>query len=191
MEKESSDVSAKILLEIKDAFMHRYINNKKSLFTSGTSKSNKGICKIAKIDHTNGSTIYFINMNSFYYTLRKEITFIKLVYDQSVSYLFPHFENGLSAISLPKNSPSISNLEEILGNAAVLTDYQTAMNDPSIRNKIEVHCKNIANEPAYNPDSIKEAISTTGKLLNNAFTMIGGFVKQGVSKAGEYINTKL
>lgn len=65
------------------------------------------------------------------------------------------------------------------------------MNDPSIRNKIETHCKNIAQEPSFNPDSIKEAISTTGKLLNTAFTVIGGFVKQGVSKAGEYINTKL
>jgi len=84
MEKEGSDVSAKILLEVRDATMHRYINNKKSLFTSG-------ICKIAKIDHTNGSTIYFINMNSFYYTLRKEITFVKIAYEQSVSYLFPHF----------------------------------------------------------------------------------------------------
>jgi hypothetical protein len=36
MEKDSSDVSAKIMLEIKDVFMHRYINNKKTLFTSGT-----------------------------------------------------------------------------------------------------------------------------------------------------------
>lgn len=82
-------------------------------------------------------------------------------------------------------------MEEILSNAAHLTDLTTAMNDAGIRNKIETHCKNIANEPAYNPDSIKEAINTTGKLLNNAFTMIGGFVKQGVSKAGEFINTKL
>lgn len=171
--------------------MHRYINNKKSLFTSGTTFLNPGNFKIAKIDHNNGSTIYFINMNSFYYTLRKEIVFVKIVYEQSISYLFPHFENGLSAISLPRFSPSIHNLEEILTNAAHLTDLTTAMNDASIRNKIETHCKNIANEPAYNPDSIKEAINTTGKLLNNAFTMIGGFVKQGVSKAGEYINTKL
>lgn len=83
-------------------------------------------------------------MNSFYYTLRKDIIFIKITYEQSVSYLFPHFENGLSAISLPINSPSIHNLEEVLTNAAVLTDYNTAMNDPSIRNKIETHCKKIA-----------------------------------------------
>jgi hypothetical protein len=123
-------------------------------------------------------------MNSFYYTLRKEIVFVKIPYEHSVSYLFPHFENGLSAISLPITSPSIHNLEEVLTNAAVLVDYNTAMNDPTVRNKIETHCKNIANEPAYNPDHIKEAINTTGKLLNNAFTLIGGFVKQGVSKAG-------
>ena len=104
MESENSDVSAKILLEVKNVFMHRYVDNKKSHFTSGIFLFILGICKIAKIDHSNGSTIYFINMNSFYYTLRKEITFVKIVYDQSITYLFPHFENGLSAISIPRNS---------------------------------------------------------------------------------------
>lgn len=84
-------------------------------------------------------------MNSFYYTLRKEIVFVKINYEQTISYLFPHFENGLSAISLPRNSPSVHNLEEILANAATLTEYGQAMNDPSIRNKIETHCKNVAN----------------------------------------------
>jgi hypothetical protein len=74
MQQDNSDVSAKVLLEIKNISMHRFVNDKKSLFTSGN-------CKIAKIDHNNGSTVYFINMNSFYYTLRKDITFIKLVYD--------------------------------------------------------------------------------------------------------------
>jgi hypothetical protein len=35
MQKDSSDVSAVVLLELKDITMHRFINNKKSLFTSG------------------------------------------------------------------------------------------------------------------------------------------------------------
>ena len=54
-----------------------------------------------------------------------------------------------------------------------MTDFNTAMNDQAVKNKIETHCKNIEKEPVYNPDSIKEAISTTGKLLNAAFTTIG------------------
>lgn len=76
-------------------------------------------------------------------------------------------------------------------NAASLTNYETAMNDPTFRNKIETHCKNIAKESPYSSDSVKGAISDTGKLLNTAFTFLGGLMKQGVSKAGEYINTKL
>lgn len=54
------------------------------------------------------------------------------------------------------------------------------MNDPSIRNKIQTNCANILNEPVFNPDNVKEAISTTGKLLGMAFTTIGGFLKVGV-----------
>lgn len=103
MKQETSDVNAKVLLEVKDMVMHRFINNQKSTFTSGS-------CKIAKIEYGSASTVYFINMNSFYYTLRKEIVFVKLCYDETISYLFPHFENGLSTISLPKNSPQIHDL---------------------------------------------------------------------------------
>lgn len=72
-----------------------------------------------------------------------------------------------------------------------MTDYATAMNDASIRNKIETHCINIAKEPVAHPDQIKEAISTTGKLLSAAFTTIGGLVKQGVGAAGGFINNKI
>jgi hypothetical protein len=81
MQKDSSDVSAVVLLELKDVTMHRFINNKKSLFTSGRKSIYLGNCKIAKIDHSNNSTVYFINLNSFYYTLRKDIVFVELVYD--------------------------------------------------------------------------------------------------------------
>ena len=100
----SSDVSAKVMLEISQISMHRFVNNKKSMFTSGIYQNVIiGNCKIAKIDHNNGSTVYFINMNSFYYTLRKDIPFVKLVYDETVSYLFPHFDNGLSTITIAKD----------------------------------------------------------------------------------------
>ena len=34
-------------------------------------------------------------------------------------------------------------------------DYETAMNDQKVRNKIEIHCPKISTEPAFNPDKIK------------------------------------
>ena len=58
------------------------------------------------------------------------------------------------------------------------------MNDQKVRNKIEIHCPKISTEPVFNPDKIKQTINTTGKLLNNAFTVLGGFIKDGVSVAG-------
>jgi hypothetical protein len=90
-----------------------------------------------------------------------------------------------------KDLPEVHNLEEALRNAANLIDYETAMNDSSIRSKIEQHCPNVNKEPVMNPDQVKEAISTTGKLLGTAFTAIGGFMKQGVRMAGDFIDNKL
>ena len=97
------DVSAVILLEIENIMMHRFVKNNKTLFTSG-------LCKIAKIENSNATTVYFINLNSFYYTLNKSIVFIKLEYPDTISYLFPHFDNGMSSITLPVGSPHIHNL---------------------------------------------------------------------------------
>jgi hypothetical protein len=48
---------------------------------------------------------------------------VKVAYEDTVSYVFPHFESGLSAISLLKTSPAIHNLDEILSNAAKLINY--------------------------------------------------------------------
>lgn len=42
----------------------------------------------------------------------------------------------MSAITIPSNSPQVNNLEEILENAATLTNYDTAMIDLSIRAKV-------------------------------------------------------
>lgn len=97
--------------------MHRFISNEKSQFTSGT-------CKVAKIENPNHHTVFFINLNSFYYTLNKNVTFVRLVYDDTVSYLFPHFDTGMSSLTLLKNDAVVHNFEEVLKNAAVLIDFE-------------------------------------------------------------------
>lgn len=80
---------------------------------------------------------------------------MEIDYADSVSFLFPHFENGLSSISLPKTAPELHNLKEILSNTATLINYETAMNDPRIRSAFEQHCPNIQKEQIMGPDSIK------------------------------------
>jgi hypothetical protein len=87
--------------------MHRFIGQVKSFFASGIQINKLGLLKIAKIDSSNNRTVYFINLNSFYYTLNKSITFAKIVYDDTISYIFPHFDNGLSSITLPKNDTNL------------------------------------------------------------------------------------
>jgi hypothetical protein len=84
--------------------MHRLTNSEKTLFTSGT-------CRVAKLDNSRTSTVYFINLNSFYYGINPDLYFIRLPYPDTVAYVFPHFENGLSAISLRADSPEIHNLD--------------------------------------------------------------------------------
>ena len=64
------------------------------MYTSGT-------LKIAKIDSAHDSSVYFMNINSFYYTLSKSASFTKIRYDDTVSYIFSHFENGLSSLTFP------------------------------------------------------------------------------------------
>lgn len=117
MQSDQKDISATILIEVPNTMMHRFVEKQSSLFTSGT-------CKIAKIDNPNHDIVYFINLNSFYYTLNKSVAFIKIVYDDTVSYLFPHFDTGLSSITLLKNSPMVNNFDEILKNAAVLLTWE-------------------------------------------------------------------
>lgn len=46
-------------------------------------------------------------------------------------------------------------------------------------------------EQIYYPDSIKKAITTSGKFFNSVFTTVGGYLKSGVEKAGNYLNTKI
>lgn len=82
--------------------MHRLVSKEKTLYT-------EGVCKIAKIDSAHETPVYFLNINSFYYTLSKSDTFARLEFDYSVSYVFSHFDNGLSAITLLKDDGLIHN----------------------------------------------------------------------------------
>lgn len=83
--------------------MHRLVKKEKSLFTTGT-------LKIAKLEG-NAEPVYFLNLNSFYYSLSKGLVFIKLIYEDTVSYLFPHFDNGFSSITVDKASLAIYNFD--------------------------------------------------------------------------------
>lgn len=103
--------------------MHRFVSKEKSLFTSGSLLFYVGTCKIAKIENPNQNVVYFINLNSFYYTLNRSVIFARLEYADTVSYLFPHFDNGLSSITLIKKDEIIHNFEEIISNAAVLVTF--------------------------------------------------------------------
>jgi hypothetical protein len=120
--------------------MHRFVKNEKTMFTSGIHLIDIGTCKIAKLENNKNNPVYFINLNSFYYGIHKDIFFVKMIYDDTVSYLFPHFENGLSSITLLTTSPHIHSLDSILSNAATLFDYFHANDNPEIRNKILEHC---------------------------------------------------
>ncbi len=52
------------------------------------------------------------------------VVFAKLQYDDTVSYLFPHFDNGLSSLTILKNPEKVHNLEEIISNAANLLPFE-------------------------------------------------------------------
>lgn len=82
---------------------------------------------MAKIENPNQHTVYFLNLNSFYYTLNKEVLFARIQYDDTISYLFPHFDSGLSSVTILTNSPHVHNFEEILSNAATLMSFDEAV----------------------------------------------------------------
>lgn len=185
MEGDSqSEVKAVVLLEVEQVFMHRLLEGEKTLFTSGT-------CKIAKLDNARSGPVYFINLNSFYYGIHPDIYFLRLVYTDTVAYVFPHFDQGLSALSLLANSPHIHALDEILSNAARLIDYSTAIEREEIKASITKHCPKLETEQIYYPDVIKKGITLSGKALNSAFTALGGLLSAGVSKVGNYLNEKI
>jgi hypothetical protein len=69
--------------------------------------------------------------------------------------------------------------------------FAEAIEQPEIRDAIEMHCPGLEKEQIYYPDSIKKAITTSGKFFNTVFTTVGGYLKTGVEKAGNYLNTKI
>lgn len=65
--------------EIKNSLYFRY------------SLDDLGTLKIAKLDNGKPNSAYFINIGSFYYGIHQNLFFIKVVYPDTVSYVFPHF----------------------------------------------------------------------------------------------------
>ncbi len=105
---------------------------------------------------------------------------MRVNYEGTVSFVFPHFENGLSALSLLADSPALNNFDEILANAARLMPFSEAIEQPDIKEAVEKHCPGLDKEQIYYPDNIKKAITTSGKFFNSVFTTVGGYLKTGV-----------
>lgn len=135
--------------------------------------------------------VHFINLNSFYYGIQHNIHFVKAEYSDTISYVFPHFENGLSSISIPPITELVQVLDAILSQTARLLTPSQAMEVPELKALIEEHYPMLEKEQIYYPDNIKKAIATTGSLLNKAFATIGGYMKTGVEKCGNYIDSKI
>ena len=167
MEADGQEVKAIILLELESVFMHRLVRGDKSLFTSGT-------CKVAKLDSGQArEPVYFLNINSFYYGIQPNITFVRCVYQDTVAYVFPHFDNGLSAISLRPDSKELPLFEQALSNAATLVDSETAHQTPAIKAAIDEHCPNLSTGQLDFPDNVKHAITSTGRVMGNVFAAVG------------------
>ena len=90
-------------------------------------QSDAGTCKLAKLENNRAQPVFFLNLNSFYYGIHPDSYFIKVPYFDTVAYVFPHFENGLSAISVLANCELIPQFDALLGQAARLVDFRTAM----------------------------------------------------------------
>ena len=150
-----------------------------------------GVLKIAKIDNPNQTTVYFINMNSFYYTLNKAVAFAKIQYDDTVSYIFPHFDSGLSALTLIKNPETIHNFQEVITNAAVLLTFEQAISNAEFKAKIDEHCPGIEKEAIQGADKIKSTIKQAGKIIGFGFKALGNFLAGGVHTVGEYLGQKI
>lgn len=65
------------------------------------------------------------------------------------------------------------------------------MEVPEIKALVEQHYPTIATEQIFCPDNVKKFISESGSFLNKAFTALGGYLKIGVQKAGNYLDSKV
>lgn len=102
--ERSNDVEAKVLLELTNIPLHRLILREKNQFSQGT-------LRICELEKANKDKVYFLNMNSFYYTLTKETVFVKAVYKKNASYIYPHFDSGLCALTVMLSEPKIIQLD--------------------------------------------------------------------------------
>lgn len=91
---------------------------------------------MARLDSGQPRPAYFLNIGSFYYGIHQNIYFVRVTYDSTVSYIFPHFENGLSALSILAESANRADFEEVLANAGRLLSYEEAIEDGEIRRVI-------------------------------------------------------
>jgi hypothetical protein len=132
------------------------------------------------LQNSEGQPVHFINLNSFYYGIQANTFFIKVVYPDTIAYIFPHFEQGLSSISIPTNPAFMEPLDQLLGQVARLYDLPTAMQTPEIRDIILEHYPQVETEQIFYPDTVKKVISQTGNFFNKAFVTLGGYLKTGV-----------
>ena len=183
METETN-MQAHILIEVDQAIVHRLVGKYKTLYT-------QGVCKIAEISNPSEASVYFLNINSFYYTLTKSVTFAKIQFEDTVSYLFSHFNHGLSTITLPKNNEVIGRFEEIISKIIVLKNFDVAIHEEEFFAKVQENCPNIEKEPIVNNDKIKQAIMWTGKKLETGVVLVGDYFTKGVHFIGEYIYEKV
>jgi len=82
-------------------------------------------------------------MNSFYYTIIKDTIFVKVPYKKNISYVFPHFDNGLISLTVETSSTNIGQLDEILTNIATLVNIDQAMANPMVHDRIVKHYPNL------------------------------------------------
>lgn len=64
--------------------------------------------------------------------------------------------------------------------------FDEAIQKPEVEEKINEHCPNIKKEPIYCADNVKKAIKDAGKFLGATLKTLGGYLSQGINKAGNY-----
>lgn len=60
-----------------------------------------------------------------------------------------------------------------------------------LRDLVMQNYPELEKEQIYYPDTIKKVITKAGSFFGSAFEKVGDLVKNGVEKAGNYLNTKI
>ena len=180
MERSNNDVEAKVLLELQNIPLHRLVVREKNEFSQGT-------LRLCELEKPNKEKVYFLNMNSFYYTLTRETIFVKVIYKKNVSYVYPHFDSGLCALTVPLPEARIIQLDEILTNVATLVNIDQAMENPLLRDKINTHYPGLRTDEIVVTDQLQHVIDVGGKYAESGLKWLGGLISGGVQKLGGYI----